>query len=135
MDVHEFLIMIKGWSILSVGLRLAFSLVAGTLIGLDRSMKRRGAGIKTHVLVCLGSALVMMTGQFIQLNYEGTIDVARMGAQVISGVGFLGVGTIIVTGHDQVKGLTTAAGLWACACIGLAIGIGFVDGALLALVR
>lgn len=135
MDVHEFLIMIKGWSILSVGLRLAFSLVAGTLIGLDRSMKRRGAGIKTHVLVCLGSALVMMTGQFIQLNYEGTIDVARMGAQVISGVGFLGVGTIIVTGHNQVKGLTTAAGLWACACIGLAIGIGFVDGALLALVR
>lgn len=135
MDVHEFLIMIKGWSILSVGLRLAFSLIAGTLIGLDRSMKRRGAGIKTHVLVCLGSALVMMTGQFIQLNYEGTIDVARMGAQVISGVGFLGVGTIIVTGHNQVKGLTTAAGLWACACIGLAIGIGFVDGALLALVR
>lgn len=134
MDVHEFLIMIKGWSILSVGLRLAFSLVAGTLIGLDRSMKRRGAGIKTHVLVCLGSALVMMTGQFIQLNYEGTMDVARMGAQVISGVGFLGVGTIIVTGHNQVKGLTTAAGLWACACIGLAIGIGFVDGALLALV-
>lgn len=112
-----------------------FSLVAGTLIGLDRSMKRRGAGIKTHVLVCLGSALVMMTGQFIQLNYEGTMDVARMGAQVISGVGFLGVGTIIVTGHNQVKGLTTAAGLWACACIGLAIGIGFVDGALLALVR
>ncbi len=97
-------------------------------------MKRRGAGIKTHVLVCLGAALVMITGQFIQLNYEGTMDVARLGAQVINGVGFLGVGTIIVTGRNQVRGLTTAAGLWACACIGLAIGIGFVDGATIAVV-
>ena len=133
MDWIEFLILIKGWSTLSIVLRLLFSVVTGTVIGLDRAIKRRGAGIKTHVLVSLGSALVMMTGQFIQLNYEGTMDVARLGAQLISGVGFLGVGTIIVTGQHQVKGLTTAAGLWACACIGLAVGIGFIDGALLAL--
>lgn len=126
--------MMKGWSILSIALRLVFSVFTGAIIGMDRAMKRRGAGVKTHVLVCLGAALVMLTGQFIQLNYEGTMDVARLGAQVINGVGFLGVGTIIVTGRNQVRGLTTAAGLWACACIGLAIGIGFVDGALIAVI-
>lgn len=130
--MKEFLDMMKGWSELSILLRLVFSVLAGALIGIDRAMKRRGAGIKTHVLVCLGSALVMLTAQFIRLNYEGSMDVTRLGAQVISGVGFLGVGTIIVTGHNQVRGLTTAAGLWGCACIGLAIGIGFVDGAFIA---
>lgn len=130
--MNEFLDMMKGWSHLSILLRLLFSIIAGILIGIDRAMKRRGAGIKTHALVCLGSALVMLTAQFIRLNYEGTMDVARLGAQVISGVGFLGVGTIIVTGRNQVRGLTTAAGLWGCACIGLAIGIGFVDGAFIA---
>jgi len=132
--MRDFLLMMKGWSVLSVSLRLVFSVATGIIIGVDRAMKRRGAGIKTHVLVCLGAALVMLTGQFIQLNYEGTMDVARLGAQVINGVGFLGVGTIIVTGRNQVRGLTTAAGLWACACIGLAIGIGFIDGAAIAVV-
>lgn len=114
--------------------RLFFALVIGTIIGIDRAIKRRGAGIKTHTLVCIGAALVMMTGQYIYINFEGSMDVARMGAQVISGVGFLGVGTIIVTGKNQVRGLTTAAGLWACACLGLAVGIGFVEGAFIALV-
>lgn len=132
--MYEFLIMMKGWSALSIALRLIFSVITGIIIGADRAMKRRGAGIKTHVLVCLGASLVMLTGQFIQLNYEGTMDVARLGAQVINGVGFLGVGTIIVTGRNQVRGLTTAAGLWACACIGLAIGIGFIDGAVVAVI-
>lgn len=132
--VSEFLDMMKNWSHLSIFLRLIFSVIAGVLIGTDRALKRRGAGIKTHVLVCMGAALVMLTGQFIRLNYEGTMDVARLGAQVISGVGFLGVGTIIVTGRNQVRGLTTAAGLWGCACIGLAIGIGFVDGAFIAVI-
>lgn len=130
--MKEFLEMMKGWSEISILLRLVFSVLAGALIGMDRAMKRRGAGIKTHVLVCLGSALVMLTAQFVRLNYEGSMDVTRLGAQVISGVGFLGVGTIIVTGRNQVRGLTTAAGLWGCACIGLAIGIGFVDGAFIA---
>lgn len=121
-------------NLLSVTVRLLLALCAGTLIGIDRGMKRRGAGIKTHVLVCLGAALVMMTGQYI-VNYFGSgHDVGRLGAQVISGVGFLGVGTIIVTGRNQVRGLTTAAGLWACACIGVADGIGFYEGALIMLV-
>lgn len=131
--MNDFLLMMKDWSFLSITLRLVFSVVTGFFIGIDRAMKRRGAGIKTHVLVCLGACLVMITGQFIVLNYSGDMDVSRLGAQVINGVGFLGVGTIIVTGRNQVRGLTTAAGLWACACIGLAIGIGFVDGAIVAL--
>lgn len=125
--------MVQGWSHLSMVVRLLSAVIVGTVIGVDRALKRRGAGIKTHVLVCLGATLVMMTGQYIQIHFVGNMDVARLGAQVISGVGFLGVGTIIVTGRNQVRGLTTAAGLWACACIGLAIGIGFIDGALIAL--
>ena len=116
-------------NMLSITVRLLLALLAGTLIGIDRGMKRRGAGIKTHVLVCLGATLVMMTGQYIVNSFGTGQEVARLGAQVISGVGFLGVGTIIVTGRNQVRGLTTAAGLWACACIGLALGIGFYEGA------
>jgi len=82
------------------------------------------------MLVCLSATLVMMTNQFIFKWYGGT-DPARLGAQVISGIGFLGAGTIIVTRRSQVRGLTTAAGLWAAACLGLAIGIGFYEGAII----
>ncbi|HOO27959.1 MAG TPA: MgtC/SapB family protein [Lachnospiraceae bacterium] len=128
-----FMAYIRELNLLSIVIRLLLALITGLVIGVDRGMKRRGAGIKTHVLVCLGSALAMMTGQYI-LNYFGSgNDVGRIGAQVVSGVGFLGVGTIIVTGRNQVRGLTTAAGLWACACTGLAIGIGFYEGALIML--
>ena len=132
--MNDFLEMIKSWTMVSIVIRLLAAFIAGVIIGFDRAMKRRGAGLKTHVLVCLGATLVMLTSQFIQINYDGNMDVARLGAQVISGVGFLGVGTIIVTGRNQVRGLTTAAGLWTCACIGLAIGIGFIEGAFLTLV-
>ncbi len=131
---EDFLIYIQGVNALSVFLRLMFAMLVGTVIGIDRARKRRGAGIKTHVLVCMGAALVMLTAQYAGEVFDTSkIDVTRMGAQVISGVGFLGVGTIIVTGRNQVRGLTTAAGLWACACIGLAVGIGFWEGALVAL--
>lgn len=121
------------WSMLSMMIRLTAALLVGILIGVDRSMKRRGAGIKTHVIVCLGSAIVMMTSQYISTTFPEQADLSRMGAQVISGVGFLGVGTIIVTGRNQVRGLTTAAGLWTCACIGLAAGIGYIEGVVLCL--
>lgn len=114
---------------LETAIRLLMAMLCGMMMGMDRGLKRRGAGVKTYSLVCLGAAIVMLTGEFITQNFEGKTDVARLGAQVISGVGFLGVGTIIVTGRNQVRGLTTAAGLWTCACIGLAIGIGFYDGA------
>lgn len=110
-------------------LRLSLAMVSGMIIGIDRGIKRRGAGVKTYSLVCVGAAIVMLTGEYIYRNYGSTMDISRLGAQVISGVGFLGVGTIIVTGRNQVRGLTTAAGLWTSACIGLAFGIGFYDGA------
>ena len=118
----------------STVLRLALAMGLGCIIGIDRGMKRRVAGVKTHTIVCLGAALVMMTGQYIQqnVNISGSGDVARLGAQVISGIGFLGVGTIIVTGQRYVSGLTTAASLWTSACIGLAVGIGYYSGAVLA---
>jgi len=117
------------WSLLGMIAKLSFAVIAGGLIGIDRSLKRRGAGIKTHTIVCLGATLVMMTGQYIYMNFDGSNYIDRLPAQVITGVGFLGVGTILVTGKNRVKGLTTAAGLWTCACVGLAIGIGFVEGA------
>ena len=116
-------------NLFSVTLRLALSLVMGGLLGMEREQKQRPAGFHTYMLVCMGSALVMLTGQYVaeSMNMD---DVMRMGAQVVSGVGFLGAGTIIVTGHQQVKGLTTAAGIWASACLGLAVGIGFYSGAI-----
>ena len=82
------------------------------------------------MIVCLSAALVMMTNQYIYINFKGS-DPARLGAQVISGIGFLGAGTIIVTSRSQIKGLTSAAGLWAAACLGVAIGIGFYSGAVI----
>lgn len=123
----------EGWSLYAVILRLLFSLIIGIVVGIDRGLKRRGAGVKTHVMVCLGSALVMITSEYMSVHFEARADMARLGAQVISGVGFLGVGTILVTGKNQIRGLTTAAGLWVCACMGLAAGIGFVEGALITL--
>lgn len=121
------------WNTRAIFLRLILAMLAGLLVGIDRGLKRRGAGVKTHVLVCLGSALVMMTSEYMAHTFTGTLDIARLGAQVISGIGFLGVGTILVTGKNQIRGLTTAAGLWTCACVGLAIGIGFVEGAIFTL--
>lgn len=105
-------------------------MICGGLIGLERSRQNRPAGFRTYMIVCLSSSLVMMTNQFIYNNFGGS-DPARLGAQVISGIGFLGAGTIIVTSRSQVKGLTSAAGLWAAACLGLSIGIGFYYGAVI----
>lgn len=111
--------------------RLVLSLLIGFLIGLGRTRKGSPIGIKTHALVCIGSALVMLTSEYCVRKF-GTGDVARMPAQVISGIGFLGAGTILVTGKNQIKGLTSAAGIWFCACVGLAIGVGFYPAACLA---
>lgn len=113
---------------LSVLVRLVLSLLCGGILGIERGRKRRPAGFRTYMLVCMGATLVMITNQYLMETYGGT-DPARMGAQVISGIGFLGAGTIIVTGRNRVKGLTTAAGLWAAACVGLSLGIGFYTGA------
>jgi putative Mg2+ transporter-C (MgtC) family protein len=117
----------------SVTLRLFLALLAGGIIGLERGASKHAAGFRTHILVCVGAALAMLTNQYIyQTITDAAGDPSRMGAQVITGVGFLGVGTIMVTGGQKIKGLTTAAGLWASACIGLALGIGFYTGAIMA---
>lgn len=114
---------------LTVVLRLSLAVLLGGIIGIERGRKARPAGFRTHMLVCLGAALAMLTNQYIFQTY-GVSDPVRLGAQVISGIGFLGAGTIIVTGRHQVRGLTTAAGLWASACMGLAIGVGFYFAAI-----
>ncbi|MEG0580402.1 MAG: MgtC/SapB family protein [Niameybacter sp.] len=125
-----FLDLLRGVNIVSVTIRLLLSLLCGGILGIERGRKKRPAGFRTYMLVCMGSALVMITSQYISQMY-GQTDLTRMGAQVVSGIGFLGAGTIMVTGRNQVKGLTTAAGLWAVACLGLAIGIGFYSGAII----
>lgn len=122
---------LSAWTEVNIVLRMIAAVVLGALIGIDRGAKRRGGGARTDAAVCLGAAVVVMTGQYMEMRYQGATDVARMASQVVSGVGFLGAGSIIVSRH-QVKGLTSAAGIWVCACIGLAVGIGFVDGAILA---
>ena len=119
-------------SILSVGIRLLLTFLCGALIGLEREFKRRPAGFRTHILICVGAAMTTMTGQYLFLSQGLFTDMARLGAQVIAGIGFIGAGTIIVPRRNQIKGLTTAAGLWTCAIVGLAIGAGFYEGGLIA---
>lgn len=114
-----------------IATRIILSVLFGGILGMERGMKNRGAGLRTYMLVCLGSCVVMMTNQFLYQSYQSG-DPARLGAQVINGIGFLGAGTILVTGRQQVKGLTTAAGLWASACTGLAVGAGFYECVLIA---
>ncbi|SHO50818.1 MgtC/SapB family protein [Anaerocolumna xylanovorans] len=119
---------------LSIITRLTLAILFGGVIGYERGRKRRPAGLRTHILVCIGAALVMITSQYMLEVKHYTTDPSRLGAQVISGIGFLGAGTILITVKQQVKGLTTAAGLWASACMGLALGIGFYEGAIIACV-
>lgn len=120
--------------LLSVTLRLVAAMICGGCIGLERERKRRPAGFRTHILICLGAAMTTLTSQFLVLELHLYTDMARLGAQVIAGIGFIGAGTIVVTKRRQVKGLTTAAGLWAAAIVGLCCGAGFIEGAVLATV-
>lgn len=129
-------------SMAALVIKILLSVFFGGLIGLERGQKHRAAGSRTYMIVCLGAALTMILSQYesellvthwadISLELGIKTDVSRFGAQVINGIGFLGAGTIIVTGRQEVKGLTTAAGLWASACMGLAIGAGFYECAVL----
>ncbi|MCD8355798.1 MAG: MgtC/SapB family protein [Clostridia bacterium] len=136
---------LREFNIASVILRLVLAMLGGGMIGLERGQKGRPAGFRTYMLVSLGAALTVLLSQ-----YENTMlttrwadvaeeiglrsDISRFGAQVINGIGFLGAGTILVTGHRQIKGLTTAAGLWASACMGIAIGAGFYECVILAFI-
>ena len=111
-------------------IRLVLAMLAGGLIGMQRERHGGAAGFRTHIIVCIGSTMAAMTGIFMTQTMGFDRDPMRLGAQVLSGIGFLGVGTILVTGHLHVKGLTTAAGLWTIAAVGLAIGAGFYEAAL-----
>lgn len=114
--------------------RILLAVCFGSLIGMEREHAHRPAGLRTHILVCVGACLVMLTSEYVYNSYHlfsPNMDIARLGAQVISGIGFLGAGTIIRNG-SSVKGLTTAASIWAVACIGLATGVGFYLGATVA---
>ena len=114
---------------LTAALRIFAAVIAGGILGLERGMKNRPAGMRTYMVVCVGACIIMLTNQYVYQIY-GTGDPVRMGAQVVSGIGFLGAGTIIVTRRNQIKGLTTAAGLWSSAAVGLALGIGFYEAAI-----
>ena len=133
----------REFNTVSVLLRLVLAMFLGGMIGLERGFKGRPAGFRTYLIVCLGAALTMLLSQYnyVMMQTEWAelaaaigvrTDVSRFGAQVITGIGFLGAGTMIVTGRQQVKGLTTAAGLWASACMGLAGGAGFYECGFLA---
>lgn len=111
--------------------RILSALIIGGIIGMERGSKNRPAGLRTYMLVCVGSCLIMLTNKYIY-QCTGSGDPMRLGAQVVSGIGFLGAGTIVVTRHNQIKGLTTAAGLWTSAGVGLALGIGFYEAAITA---
>ena len=119
-------------TMLSVTVRMLLAVACGGIIGIEREYKRRPAGFRTHILICLGAAMTTLTSQYLYLNMHYYTDMARLGAQVVAGIGFIGAGTIIVTRRQRVKGLTTAAGLWAAAIIGLALGVGFYEGGIFA---
>jgi putative Mg2+ transporter-C (MgtC) family protein len=114
---------------ISVTVRLLLAVLFGFVLGLERTRKRRPAGLRTYMLVCVGACIVMLTAQFLA-DYYPSFDITRMSAQVISGIGFLGAGTIMITRYHRVKGLTTAAGLWCAACLGTAVGAGFYLGSI-----
>ncbi len=126
-DLFPILRELNIWSLL---VRIGIAVLCGAVIGVGRGRQHHAAGLRTHILVCIGACSTMLLSQYLS-EYYGSGDIARLGAQVISGIGFLGAGTIMVTGRNQVKGLTTAAGLWASACMGLAAGAGFYECALI----
>ena len=119
-------------TMLSVTVRMLLAVACGGIIGIEREYKRRPAGFRTHILICLGAAMTTLTSQYLYLNMHYYTDMARLGAQVVAGIGCVGAGTIIVTRRQRVKGLTTAAGLWAAAIIGLALGGGCYEGGIFA---
>ncbi len=134
MDALEaFWLYIKDFNLISVILRLLLSALAGAAIGLERAAHGRAAGLRTHMTVALGAAMTVMVGLYAVQTLGFDSDPLRISAQVVSGLGFLGAGTILLRrGGSQIQGLTTAAGLWTVAAIGIAMGIGFYEGAITA---
>ena len=125
---------VRNMSFLAITIRLVCAVICGGVVGIERELKRRPAGFRTHILICLGAAITTLTSQYLYLTMHLYTDVARLGAQVIAGIGFIGAGTIIVTKRERIKGLTTAAGLWTSAIIGLVCGAGYIECAIAATV-
>ena len=130
--MNNFITFMRDFSIYTVLIRLFLAFLVGGIIGAERGKQGRAAGMRTHILVCIGAALTAMIGIYGAEVLGFTSDPMRIAAQVISGIGFIGVGTILIKGGTQVTGLTTAAGLWAVGAVGLALGVGFYEGALIA---
>jgi len=114
-------------NLLGVTVRMLAAVLCGGLVGLEREFKRRPAGFRTHILICLGASVTILTNLYLYQVMHLYTDISRMGAQAIAGIGFIGAGTIIVTKRRRVKGLTTAAGLWAISAIGLVCGAGYLE--------
>ena len=130
--MKEIIAYLRELNLESVTVRLLLAMIVGGVIGLERGKQGRAAGMRTHTLVCLGATLCAIIGVYSASCNGG--DPLRVAAQVVSGIGFLGVGTILIKGRFQITGLTTAAGLWCAAAIGLALGLGYYEGALITFV-
>lgn len=122
---------VKDYNTISIIVRIFLAMLLGGCIGIEREKSKRPAGFRTHILVCVGSCMTALIGLYVWHEMGNMSDPLRISAQVISGIGFLGVGTILVKEHDHITGLTTAAGLWTTASIGIACGFGFYVGALI----
>jgi len=121
----------RDFSTASLCLRMILAFICGGIVGIEREYKRRPAGFRTHILVCTGAAMTTLTSQYLMMELNYQVDIMRLGAQVIAGIGFIGAGTIIVTKRQRIKGLTTAAGLWTTAIVGLSLGAGFYEGGII----
>ncbi len=130
-QINAMLIYLRELNMLSLVVRLLVAVACGGVIGFERGKHQEAAGLRTHILVCTGAACAMIVGQFTHTTLGGAGDPARIGAQVVSGIGFIGAGTIIQNTRHQIKGVTTAAGLWASAAMGLAAGIGYYECAII----
>ncbi len=130
-DIHGLTIGSEEFSIVVVAFRILLATLLGGIIGMERSRHGRDAGLRTHIFICLGSAMTALIGIYCHDILGYTLDPLRISAQVVSGIGFLGAGTILVKNSSKVTGLTTAAGMWATAAIGIATGIGFYEASVL----
>lgn len=122
------------FNLISIAIRLVLAILVGGIIGNERGKHGSAAGLRTHILVCIGSAMTALTGYYVYETLGVSGDIMRLAAQVVSGIGFLGAGMIIIKNGNVITGLTTAAGMWATAAIGIALGYGFYSGALIATV-
>lgn len=130
-QIHIIFDYLKEFNMVSVLLRLFLAVIIGGIIGFERGRHGSAAGFRTHILVCVGAAMTSLCSLYASLSLQLPGDIFRLSAQVISGIGFLGAGIILVRNNSTVAGLTTAAGMWVTATIGLALGYGFYSGALI----